>query len=270
MAVIYVDGNRFGDLQDSLCRTAESQTAFDCTVKGYRTDMLKSLLEQKVMTEEGWLSLDGRYRFETLLWGGDEFIWVVPAWKGWDVLAFFFRESGSWMFQNEKLTHGAGIVFCHHKAPISRIVETAEALAREAKKKSRSENLFAYQVLESFDYAGHDPTAFRQKILPYGAHQEDLTLPGANMQSIVSVLQKLKEVLPRTKVHELVNLQRTNSANSRHKTIQIEESLMQGVEAAGVKPAFNQIQEYFGKSPMVWFHLIELWDYIVGKEVNDD
>ena len=33
---------------------------------------------------------DGTLRIETLLWGGDDLLWVVPAWKGIETLVHFF------------------------------------------------------------------------------------------------------------------------------------------------------------------------------------
>ena len=37
-----------------------------------------------------WKDDKGHSGLETLLWGGDEILWVVPAWKGWELARWFF------------------------------------------------------------------------------------------------------------------------------------------------------------------------------------
>lgn len=53
--------------------------------------------------------------------------------------------------EGDKLTHGAGVVFCSFKSPIKRVKELAKDLAEEAKKKSRKEDGFAVAFLESVE-----------------------------------------------------------------------------------------------------------------------
>jgi hypothetical protein len=124
MAVIYFDGNKFGELQNTHCRDAEAQSRFDKTLRDYRTDALDQLLTS-MDGDPDWMfpgkTAGGRYRLETLLWGGDELIWVLPAWQGWRVVQLFYTASAKWKFENKPLTHAGGIVFCHHKANIHRI-----------------------------------------------------------------------------------------------------------------------------------------------------
>lgn len=135
MAVVYLDGNGFGKLQNALCATPDIQRQFDKTLKNYRADALDTLL--KAMSEgDGWASSQGRYHLETLLWGGDELIWVVPAWQGWKTLWLFYQQSRKWNFEGHPLTHAGGIVFCHHNAPIHRITALAKGLAEIAKEKA--------------------------------------------------------------------------------------------------------------------------------------
>ena len=117
MAVIYLDGNRFGQLQAGLCRTASKQNKFDQELKEYRRTFLRSLLGL-MGDDQNWLSTRGRYRLETLLWGGDEMLFVVPAWKGWRTLEFFFEFSKDWKFDGHPLHNAGGVVFCHHNTPI--------------------------------------------------------------------------------------------------------------------------------------------------------
>ena len=92
MAVIYVDGNRFGALRDETCTTPEAEGQFAETLKAYRRAALQELLAS-MQHDVTWVSANDRYRLETLLWGGDEILWVVPAWQGWRTLQQFYAQS---------------------------------------------------------------------------------------------------------------------------------------------------------------------------------
>jgi hypothetical protein len=149
MAVIYLDGNGFGKIQSSLKNDAELNK-FDNALKTHRREWLASLVKG-MNSGHDWLvsaedeataNLDKKqhYRLELLLWGGDEACLVVPAWKGWSTLTDFFTQSKDWTNPanpNEKLKHAAGIVFCHHNAPIRRIKDLAKALCERTKQRER-------------------------------------------------------------------------------------------------------------------------------------
>src|ERR1035441_7098837 len=189
IAVIYLDGNKFGAIQRTRCQNDKAQQRFDESVKHFRRMMLADLLRHiDAHSKDGWLSHKGNRRIETLLWGGDEIIWVVPAWKGWEVLQFFFGHSVDWKVslpgergaeQEFLLTHAAGLVFAHHDAPIQRLRRLAQDLANGVKDglkaggvdpHSPDANRFDYEVLESFDHIGPNFGAYRKKRLP---HQTD-------------------------------------------------------------------------------------------------
>ncbi len=95
IAVIYVDGNKFGDIARN-CINSEEQTQFDQQLREGQNAILKTLLEEANINEL-WKYKDKnneeKTRLETLLWGGDELIWVVPAWLGWYTLNLFFKQA---------------------------------------------------------------------------------------------------------------------------------------------------------------------------------
>jgi len=91
-----------------------------------------------------------RCRFELLQWGGDELLFVVPAWLGLPVLQQFFRQVYTW--RDKPLTHSAGMVLCPRKTPIARAQKLAEELTDWCKLHSRKEDLYATLILESIDY----------------------------------------------------------------------------------------------------------------------
>jgi len=270
IAVIYLDGNNFGRISRDLCDSEEKQQSFDERVRPGQQQVLADLLNW-IKGNPHWLH-NGSIRLETLLWGGDEIIWVVPAWRGWWTLDFFFRQAGQHFprFEGEPLTHAAGLVFCHHDAPIHRIKQVAMGLADLAKRKGKTldpahRNLCAYQVLESFDHAGADLDGFRRRRCPGGVSPRQLIVPGDAMGEVIKPLRELKD-----------------TDFSRRKLYQIVQALYEGREAeieklrraAGfdrdpVKDPLAKLSPCFGHGPAGWLHLAELWDYIGIEGVDD-
>ncbi len=258
IAVIYFDGNGFGKLQNTLCTTPDIQRRFDKTLKDYRAIALDVLLET-ISKEDGWISSQNRYRLETLLWGGDELIWVVPAWQGWKALRLFYQQSADWKFEGQPLTHASGIVFCHHNAPIHRISTLAKGLAEIAKEKDRKANLFTYLVLESFDHVGRDLEIFLRDRY-YGDNKNVvLSGDGIEMEKGEQAFRtlKLKESLPRRKLHEIVHcFQQKKQAEAKELVDKI---------IRDDNKEFTTLRRYFGAdgaSGAGWLHLLELWDYV--------
>lgn len=264
MAVIYLDGNRFGKIRDRLCQTQEDEALFDKRVKDYRNKMLAELLN-KMKDKSDWMN-SNEYRIETLLWGGDELMWVVPAWKGWETLQFFYDCSKDWKFKIQKngkeesrsLTHAGGMVFCHHNAPIYRIKDLAHKLSDVAKDKDKSKNLFAYQVLESFDHISHNFDDVRRKRSADG-NPDTLILDGKNMENIRKKIKVLKDgEFPKNKLHDITKrLLNNQSADDLIK--KVKESLRQSAAEA----ALNELSKACNGDNARWLHIADLWDYIV-------
>lgn len=168
LAVIFADGNKFSRIQREFLERNENsreqaQQDFDRRIRMLRDRFLESLLCDMVRDT-------GRFpdavtknrkgepviRCETLLWGGDEFQFVLPAWLGLEFVQYFFEKSRCWTTPDDTpLTHALGIVFCHAKSPIHVIGELARSLAEQVKEglgNERCRNAWDYIVLESIDY----------------------------------------------------------------------------------------------------------------------
>ncbi len=259
MAIIYVDGNNFGKTQRDHCLTPADQTDFNDTVSTNHRHFLTDILQTINKNDPLWLH-NGCIRFETLLWGGDEIMLIVPAWQGWEVLARFYRMAKDWSYKDRKLTYGAGLVFCHHKAPIHRVKDLAHNLAELAKEKDKKLGYVAYQILESFDHAGLDLKGFRTRRCPAGTAQEDLILRGDRMQAMDTAMRKLKEEddLPKRKLHQIVGALYRNDVDHAD----------QLAEKAGYNAKdLVKITNSFDRRPVSWLHILELWDYLGLKEV---
>jgi hypothetical protein len=182
IAVIHLDGNRAGTMQDALINAAtdyegqcKAHTAFDTSMRALRRALAEAVLgvlqahggygapsedEQKVrenINVSGEAVTNTVIRFEALLWAGDEITFIVPARLGWQVtralLAVMESDTGS--IGGSRLTAAIGLIFCHHDAPIARIRKLADRLCTHAKKVNHEKNLVFPLVLESFDHIGN-------------------------------------------------------------------------------------------------------------------
>jgi len=260
MAVIYLDGNGFGKLQNELCRTQDDQERFDETIRGYRREMLKALIRKMESEPEGWFTSDAekKFRLETLLWGGDEIVWVVPAWQGWRALAFFYKQSQEWNFEGRPLRHAGGLVFCHHNAPIQQIKKLAYALAELAKKKDREQNFFAYEVLESFDHIGRDLEDYRRERSPEGNIQA-MILSGEEMENTLEQAGPIIEQLASRRLHKMV---RRILHDRQPISATEQEGMEEGLDAIG-RAKLAAITDRLGGLEARWLHLAALQDYLV-------
>ena len=259
MAVIYIDGNNFGRFEKE-CKTPEALKTWDDDIKRHRKGMLKTLLED-MKNSSGWTTDEGKMRFETLLWGGDDLTWIVPAWKGWSTLEFFFNKSRNWVYGDRQLTHAAGIVFCHHNAPIHRITKLAKNLAELAKEENRMQDLVAYEVLESFDQAGismNDLNELRRKRCPEAVEPKELLISGGSIEHALKNMSVLKKGFPKRQLHKIIKAlpDGPEKVNELVGKIKLDER---------TNKACEELKDCFGKEGSFWLHAADLWDYI-GQE----
>ncbi|MCI5138917.1 MAG: hypothetical protein D3922_11010, partial [Candidatus Electrothrix sp. AR1] len=164
IAVLYFDGNSFGKIQKS-CTSKKELKRFDNEIQSKRREFLRQLAEDAnrdkdfcTVDQQLGQRIENAIRLEVLLWGGDEIMLVVPAWKGMEVLQKFYSISKKWQFTDGKgeihhLSHAGGLVFCHHKTPLDRIQTLAKEMADHIKgHHSKQINLYHYLVLESVDF----------------------------------------------------------------------------------------------------------------------
>ncbi|MBK9316276.1 MAG: hypothetical protein IPM55_18840 [Acidobacteria bacterium] len=213
-----------------------------------------------------WFTDDNERRIETLLWGGDEIIWVVPAWKGLETLGFFYNQTikKNWNYEGAELRHAAGLVFCHHNAPIHRITHLVKyKLAEKAKEKDRKQNLFAYEVLESFDHVSGDFEDYRNKRSPAGARPDSLILNGENIQNVLTEATKLLPHLSRRKLHKLTHkIIKPDWPPTAEERNDIYSSMKEGLPPTA-STALDNIKPLLGGEDACWLHLSALWDYLV-------
>ncbi|GAB4141217.1 MAG: hypothetical protein Tsb009_10900 [Planctomycetaceae bacterium] len=157
IAIIHADGNKFGRYQANRVVGPRTQRAWDERVQNLRREALKKILHEAWDPDRPdwidplwWNRSDKdawRLRLETLLWGGDEFIWVVPAWQGLRVVNFIFET-----YQRPKPSDDGEAVGVPRR-PVKHRKEIRNLNARPSKKDKEAELLKADdpQKIQSLD-----------------------------------------------------------------------------------------------------------------------
>lgn len=218
MAVVYVDGNKFGRIRTELqAGGAPPDVAlrhFSDHLKSLREDLMRHLVHVMRM-RYGPFQHDDKLRMETLLWGGDEARWVVPAWLAWDVIGEFFRFTAPWTIPPldktsapVPLTHAMGVVVCNVKTPIRQAASLSHDLAEAAKAQGRV-NACQIEILESLDILP-DHLEHHRRALYGDVPAEALSLPGDSWFDITRHVTALKGPggLPRSQLYRILQVAR--------------------------------------------------------------
>ncbi len=320
IAIIYMDGNGFGAIQNNIVRensgsnktAIEAQISFDQTIQHKRTDFLKRLLQALTVNKEGKFpdaiacskdedKANKVIRLETLLWGGDEMTFVLPAWLGFEFIQFFFEFFADWKVEKVPLTHAMGAVFCSAKSPIGIMRNLAEELANNIKgqKGGRDANYWDYIILESIDYPSNNIISdYRKKryqalgvnhFLPLPAdknwqrHKDsfiELTaesgLPHGQVYQIIHAIAEDKKQTTSTASTRITNTWENLSKRETKTTLkqeQQEQRLLQ-VGTPRLQQTIPKLAKgLFGiknmdnpkQRALFWIHLIECWDYIAPR-----
>jgi len=299
IALIYFDGNSFSSIQERQVNTDEHQIEFDQKIKTLRRRFLHTLLQQIVRTNLlGWKTTGGNIRLETLLWGGDEMLFVVPAWKGFELLSLFYQESANWKIQigqqkEDRLTHAGGIVFCNRKTPIYKIRHLAQELADGVKEKQggRKGNFFDYLVLESEDYPAEPLSEFYKikynNLSDYRGYLKFIEPTEKNKK----VISNIRQYIPRSQMYAIAKaaceikikneesrVMLSNENNFQEQVKRLIKVSIDDVKASEVIDDMVQMLEPASESittnmagedkktiqqANAWLNLTELWDYLI-------
>lgn len=268
LAVLYFDGNGFGEIgRDMLRRGTKEFRCWSEAVRNHHRSLLKDLVEQ-ASHDPDWM-IGERIRLETLLWGGDEILWVVPAWKGWELARWFFSQPHSVEVEGQTipLTYGCGLVFCHAKAPIKNITALAHRLGDLAKESRAGANVhrLAYEVLESYDDISGDLGAHRKRFLPRGADLSSLILdPGqlfakdSDQSSAWDILQSVADCsdFPTRQLYMLTKAWRDGDQSARDAS---EKRIRRVLGDSEID--VDRLLQRLG-NPQGWGHLLQMLPYV--------
>jgi len=273
IAFLYLDGNQFGDIRNTKCKIFDTLNNFDETVQFKLRG--KALLEilLAAMDDQDFKTENGQIRLETLLWGGDEIEWVVPAWKGLEVAQTFFAQSAT--FEGQDLTHCMGIVFCHHNAPIREIRKLAHHLAdyvkADLKKNSdpptkENGNLIQYVVLESFDAIQQDLDVFANQYYNLNCLNPLRINADKELNTLVTQLKTITRSFPHNKIYEITKLLKINNDYDSKEVKEGLEGILKRAytEISLEKETLEAALQVIGveENPSKWFLIADLWDYV--------
>ncbi|HDL01290.1 MAG TPA: hypothetical protein ENH23_03555 [candidate division Zixibacteria bacterium] len=216
MAFIYMDGNRFGKIRDAKCKTPEKLFEYQKVIQNkLRLPALKKLLQFAQLPEnKSFRTKAGEIRLETLLWGGDEFEIIVPAWQAFNALNILFEvlNSPAAVFEKTSLTHAGGVVFCKHNLPILQVRNYAHALCDdiakagvppEIDKITNEHNRVAFFHVSQFDLVkGNLENVIADHQFP--AKADDFCYSNSGLGNLYTTLDLIKNNIPSTKIHALV------------------------------------------------------------------
>lgn len=216
IALVYLDGNSFGRKRAELGTTAQGLQQFSTDVKAHRRDLLRTILASLVTTPGFTLPAEQddslpALRFETLLWGGDEVMWVLPAWLVWDFMGIVQKHLNDHSIWRD-LKHGAGVLIAPYKAPIRDLTALVRDLGDTAKTgNGRGMNGVQIGLVKGFDLPGVTVNDLRGPLfapngtsvdIPHSAFQLD----GARWDDIRQAMARVKDPdhgLPRSSLYRM-------------------------------------------------------------------
>lgn len=189
MALLYLDGNAFGARCQPFLSSIGAYRALNDYLAMRRARLLATVLDWMLRRTPAMIrpatqeDPKHRLRFETLLWGGDEFLWVLPAAFGWELMGVVQNALADWRpaealagtpgidkaALDAPLTHAAGLLFCDDKAPIRITRNLVKGLADAGKVKdpttgkTEERNTVQALALEGADWAGIDLDGLRAR-----------------------------------------------------------------------------------------------------------
>lgn len=265
IAVIHLDGNRFGTIRDH-CHSKEEYQLLDTAVQGIQKEAICQIARHSSKVGK-------KLRLETLLWGGDEIELVVPAPQAWATLKRFFEataikpcEIGGKQFT---LTWSAGVVFCRHNLPILQVRGYAEQLCSIAKKQlsdddpkcfTASDNRFTYLNMSSFEIISREVEPFI-KSYHQPASVEEFTFSMQEIEQLYADMVTITRLFPKNKVYDIVErIQRGEAVN----VLLVERALKMVVSSS--RAALDEaIKRVLSENDKRWLLIGDLWNLVGGE-----
>jgi hypothetical protein len=273
IAFIHLDGNKFGTIREDYYEGVGRDEEFRNFDLAVQECLQKKALEKilHIATDPcntSFRTEDGKVRLETLMWGGDEIEWIVPADQALPVLNAFFEQAVASPFQSVNdgpisLTYSAGVVFCKHNIPILQVRRYAEQLCSLAKQNQpinhKVDNRFAFINMASFDIVNRDVESFLKKYHnPATIH--DFTITFSEMPTLYDSLSVIKKWFPKNKLYDIIDgLRKPEDIESLKERALM---MVNSNQRLAVEKALNNI---IGSHPNRWMVIGDLWSYIGGK-----
>ena len=221
LAVLFMDGNGFGEKR-AVCTNVERKDVYDsdATHLAYRRFclalerngglILAGLLDwMRGQADFGATRRGERYlRFETLLFGGDDISFVLPAWGAFALLAELSKVIADLRVPNarrneEPVAFGIGVAIADRRSPIRDLRHVAHELSEAAKATDRLRSIVQVMALEGLDQADLDPTRLRREL--FGDAIDDGSAFGlalADIPEIAKITTDIGRRIGRSQLHK--------------------------------------------------------------------
>lgn len=288
LAIIYLDGNSFGGLQEKILSQEDEdsdntenkvetrQKAFDHYLQAKRAELMGAIVQFLVAR-----TATDKLPLETLMWGGDEMLLVVPAIYGIEVMQLIYEQTETWDISGHSLKHAGGIVFCQYKSPIFRVRKAASQLAELIKKSfDKSISYFDYLVLESLDCPVEidDGAFWCDRYGPIGKYRPVLK-SSPNWYNQLPLLRQTMQTIPRSQAYQIAkaathtDLSKQSDSKSEHHLFNAQrlraKQVLDEPQSPIVETFEAQVADFLGlpnqtdaDKAWIWLHAVELWDYL--------
>ncbi|HWR31112.1 MAG TPA: hypothetical protein VN631_14895, partial [Negativicutes bacterium] len=277
IALIHLDGNKFGKIREDNCLTIEDYKDFnDVIQKEIHGVSLERLLRFATKPENKGFrtkNKEKQIKLETLMWGGDEIEWIVPASQLWDTLQIFFDVASNKLYKEIPLTYSAGVVICRHTVPILQIRHYAEQLCSIAKAASKDSpsNQFALLNMASFD-AIHKNVGTFLKAYHHPATENDFIVPFSSMTELRKNVRTIRKYFPKNKLYEIAGVLAAKTGNEKivaelqtEKKIKIQQIVDRALKMISnpwKEPTQKAIEATTALNPNKWFLISDLWSLV--------
>lgn len=294
MAVLYMDVNALGKIRAAYMGdegTEDNARDFAAQEIGpHRRNLLRALVEH--MAEDPHFCLNGEtLRLETLLWGGDENLFVFPAWGLFSVLGFLEQHLKGQKCSGANLSYGIGVVVCRHKTPIRLVAGLARDLSDNAKTRTKEEGgdfnayrsyvdicaLSGYEVpMEHISVTRLEKDGVEADRQPYV-----YSLPLDGIDELCARLSELRGIsgdesagIPRAKLIETLKEARGYGLGGGHSThadeVRNAKALFEGGKYLGPDGTHfpnnyfeTVLMPFFEDAPLAFLHhVVGLWDHL--------
>lgn len=200
LAVVHIDGNKFGS-------KIGARSGDPLRFASMWMDVLKADLMARIVSwVRDHLAAGDHATFETLLWGGDEFVFVLPGWKALEFADFVRELCNEWFLPafgkqpKQDMNVAIGVAIAPHKSPVRNLKNAASDLVDAVKSgyggRAAPESRIQAIAFESVDRIHFSPEQYRKDWLRVKeisddlAAQFDISDVGAFSKTVADVVSK--------------------------------------------------------------------------------
>lgn len=207
MCVLNMDGNQFAKTRTELADMA-AFSRFSRYLDILKAGMLAQVLNWIADTPGMMVEIKDESgtkmaaRFETLLWGGDEFTFVAPSWLGWELAGVLHDAVKGWetLDDGTPMCFATGMVFGPHNAPIRDLNKAAMDLT-DAAKHDRASARTQVVAYESVDRVHFNPGSYRRDWLGGNIGAKHFSISSDAMSGMPVQVEKVLTTLSRSALH---------------------------------------------------------------------